>query len=245
MTDVGILVDPRRCIACNACSIACMVENRFPGGVFATNVEEHNHGTYPSVSMHLVKRSCLHCRDPICVRVCPSQAMGRSENGAVDHRPELCIGCGYCAFSCPFQVPKVTKGTAHKCTMCGDRVARGEKPACVATCPTSALVFGDREDLAQRAKERLAQLKAIGSNACVYNPAGVGGTSVLYVLCDRPSAFGLPEEPRVSGAVRIWQDLVKPYATWLIPLAMLGTIVSLVTTRLAKRGDEDEREEED
>jgi formate dehydrogenase iron-sulfur subunit len=129
-----------------------------------------------------------------------------------------CIGCGYCVTGCPFDVPRISKkdNRAYKCTLCSDRVAVGQEPACVKTCPTGAIVFGTKEDMKTHAAERIEDLKSRGyENAGLYDPAGVGGTHVMYVLhhADRPSLYhGLPNNPSISPIVGLWKGLTKPLA---------------------------------
>ncbi|MFP3739953.1 4Fe-4S dicluster domain-containing protein, partial [Burkholderia sp. SIMBA_019] len=112
----------------------------------------------------------------------------------VDFHEENCIGCGYCIAGCPFNIPRLSK-TEHrvyKCTLCSDRVAVGQEPACVKTCPTGAIVFGTKEDMKVHAAERIEDLKERGfENAGLYDPPGVSGTPVMYVLhhADKPSLY--------------------------------------------------------
>ena len=91
---------------------------------------------------------------------------------------------------------------AYKCTLCSDRVAVGQEPACVKACPTGAIVFGTKDDMKDWAGERIEDLKSRGfDNAGLYDPPGVGGTHVMYVLhhADKPSIYaGLPDNPQIS-----------------------------------------------
>ena len=154
----------------------------------------------------------MHCEDPGCLKACPSPgAIVQYANGIVDFQEENCIGCGYCITGCPFDVPRISKKDkkAYKCTLCSDRVAVGMEPACVKSCPTGAIVFGTKEDMTQHAAERIEDLKSRGfDNAGLYDPAGVGGTHVMYVLhhADQPTLYaGLPEKPRISPTVTLWR----------------------------------------
>ena len=104
---------------------------------------------------------------------------------------ENCIGCGYCIKGCPFNIPRISKvdHKAYKCTLCSDRVAVGQGPACAKACPTQAIVFGTKEEMKQHAEARIEDLKSRGfENAGLYDPPGVGGTHVMYVLhhADKP-----------------------------------------------------------
>src|SRR5207249_6299960 len=94
---------------------------------------------------------------------------------------------------------------AYKCTLCSDRVGVGLEPACVKTCPTGAIVFGTKDDMKQHAAERIEDLKSRGfDQAGLYDPAGVGGTHVMYVLhhADQPGLYaGLAPDPHISALV--------------------------------------------
>ncbi len=108
---------------------------------------------------------CNHCDRPACVRVCPTQATWRREDGIVMMDWHRCIGCRYCMAACPYGsrsfnwvdprpflknqnpgFPTRTKGVVEKCTFCPERLAEGKSPACVEACPQKALAFGDLED---------------------------------------------------------------------------------------------------
>ena len=135
------------------------------------------------------KDQCMHCADPGCLRACPADgAIVQYTNGIVDFQQENCIGCQYCVTGCPFNIPKFNKETkkVHKCTLCSDRVGAGLEPACIKACPTGCLQFGSKDDMKQRAESRVRQLHEHTSykNAGVYDPPGVGGTHVIYVLHD-------------------------------------------------------------
>jgi len=104
----------------------------------------------------------------------------------------------------PFNIPRISKkdNKAYKCTLCSDRVAVGLEPACVKTCPTGAIQFGAKSDMVKRGDKRVGDLKERGyQQAGLYNPAGVGGTHVMYVLqhADKPSLYNdLPLDPKIS-----------------------------------------------
>jgi molybdopterin-containing oxidoreductase family iron-sulfur binding subunit len=108
---------------------------------------------------------CNHCDNPPCTRVCPTQATWRREDGVVMMDWHRCIGCRYCVAACPYgsrsfnwrdprpymdeqdpDFPTRTRGVVEKCNLCEERLARGEKPACVLACKENALIFGDLED---------------------------------------------------------------------------------------------------
>ena len=161
----------------------------------------------------------MHCADPGCLKACPSPgAIVQYANGIVDFHEENCIGCGYCITGCPFNVPRISKkdSKAYKCTLCSDRVAVGLEPACVKTCPTGALVFGTKDDMkrARRGAHRRSKSRGF-EKAGLYDPAGVGGTHVMYVLqhADKPELYyGLPADPHISPMVAVWKGAAKPLA---------------------------------
>jgi formate dehydrogenase iron-sulfur subunit len=175
------------------------------------------------------KDGCMHCADPGCLKACPSPgAIVQYANGIVDFHEENCIGCGYCVTGCPFNVPRLSKRDkkAYKCTLCSDRVSVGLEPACVKACPTGAIVFGTKDDMKDHAEERIADLKSRGfDQAGLYDPEGVGGTHVMYVLhhADKPEIYcDLPANPRISPMVRLWKGAAKPLALGVMALTALA-----------------------
>ncbi len=176
----------------------------------------------------IVKDGCLHCQDPGCLRACPAPgAIVQYANGIVDFQQEQCIGCGYCQTGCPFNIPRYSlkDQKAYKCTLCSDRVAVGLEPACIKTCPTQALSFGSKVDMKELATERIAELKERGfEKASVYDPAGVGGTHVVYVLPHGdPALYRLPRDPKVSPLVALWRG---GFAKSLGVLTMISVVVA-------------------
>jgi formate dehydrogenase iron-sulfur subunit len=234
--QVAKLIDTTKCIGCKACQVACMEWNDLRDDIGTCTGHYDNP---PDLSEHswtlmrfaeyenpkgdlewlIRKDGCMHCEDPGCLKACPSPgAIVQYANGIVDFQEENCIGCGYCVTGCPFDVPRISKKDkkAYKCTLCSDRVAVGLEPACVKTCPTGAIVFGTKEDMKQHAEERIEDLKSRGfDQAGLYDPAGVGGTHVMYVLhhADQPGLYsGLPDNPKISPMVRLWKGAAKPLA---------------------------------
>ena len=226
--EVGKLIDVSRCIGCKACQAACMEWNdlRAPVGTFEgsyTNPPDLDDQTWclmrfneaeidGSLRWLILKDGCLHCSDPGCLRACPAPgAVIQHWNGIVDFQEENCIGCGYCISGCPFNIPRLRKADSrvYKCTLCSDRIAVGLEPACIKACPTQALSFGAKEDMLALAQSRLADLNERGfAKAAVYNPEGVSGTHVFFVLPhgDQPEAYGLPKNPSISPVVRLWRS---------------------------------------
>ena len=151
-------------------------------------------------------------------------------NGIVDFQEAHCIGCGYCVTGCPFNIPKFSP-EAHKvfkCTLCNDRVSVGLEPACIKTCPDGLSAFRDqiRNERTGRNARVSARSQSGFPDAGVYDPPGVSGTHVIYVLHDakNPELYGgLPSDPHVPWSVRLWKGPLK----WLGNLAMIGGLVGL------------------
>jgi len=234
--QVAKLIDVTRCIGCKACQSACMEWNdlRQDIGYFEGSYDNPS-DLSPSVwtlmrfteyenpkgdlEWLIRKDGCMHCEDPGCLKACPAPgAIVQYANGIVDFISENCIGCGYCEKGCPFNVPRVSKldHKSYKCTLCSDRVGVGLEPACVKSCPTGAIMFGSKADMTDWAGERIVDLKSRGfENAGLYDPPGVSGTHVMYVLhhADKPSLYaGLPDNPRISAFVEVWKGVLKPIA---------------------------------
>jgi len=123
-----------------------------------------------------------------------------------------------------------------KCTACTtsglDRIDNGFQPACVKTCPTGALTYGDRQELVATGRDRVQQLIVQGhTNAYLYGEKEVGGTHVLYVLDDSPSVYGIVENPEVPVAATAWQDILKPIGYAAAGLAALGLLLNVMVAR--------------
>ncbi|MGD0283059.1 MAG: formate dehydrogenase N subunit beta transmembrane domain-containing protein, partial [Dissulfurispiraceae bacterium] len=183
---------------------------------------------------------------------CPAPgAIVQYSNGIVDFHEENCIGCGYCITGCPFNIPRLSKqdSKVYKCTLCSDRVAVGLEPACVKTCPTGAIMFGTKDDMIHHAEGRVADLNRRGFvKAGIYNPQGVGGTHVMYVLqhADKPSIYcGLPNDPSIGAMVGLWKGAAKPLASFALATVAFGAFFHYITKGPNKVSEEIEKEFED
>lgn len=171
MARLGMVIDLKRCIGCNACTVACKQENGTPAGVHFARVITREVGTYPQTRRTFLPVLCNHCEDAPCAQACPSGATHVRADGIVMVDKDVCIGCRACAVACPYmnrhyiergllqhgysgdgvspmEAVKFTEfeeGTMTKCTLCAPRVDQGLEPACVVTCPTEARIFGDLE----------------------------------------------------------------------------------------------------
>ena len=263
MTEVAKLIDVTKCIGCKACQSACQEWNDLREEVGINEGSYQNphdltenswtlmrfaeHEQNGTLEWLIRKDGCMHCADPGCLKACPSPgAIIQYSNGIVDFQEEHCIGCGYCVAGCPFDVPRISKkdSKAYKCTLCSDRVAVGLEPACIKACPTQALVFGSKEDMIDHANDRIADLKERGfDQAGLYDPAGVGGTHVMYVLhhADRPGLYNdLPKDPVISPTVGLWKGVMKPLATAAMLFTALAGFFHYVTVGSNDADDEEE-----
>lgn len=266
LTPVAKLIDVSKCIGCKACQVACLEWNDMREEVGV------NHGLYENpmdltpASFTLMRYSeweneetgnlewlirkdgCMHCADPGCLKACPAPgAIVQYSNGIVDFVHENCIGCGYCVKGCPFNIPRISKADhkAYKCTLCSDRVAVGQGPACAKACPTQAIVFGPKADMIEHANARIEDLKSRGfANAGLYDPPGVGGTHVMYVLhhADKPEIYAnLPKDPKISPVVELWKGLTK-YAGLTAMAAFVGVgFLHHIVSGANRVSDEDEK----
>ncbi|TPE47559.1 formate dehydrogenase subunit beta [Amaricoccus solimangrovi] len=270
LTKVAKLIDVTRCIGCKACQSACIEWNDthpemedFAGSYMNPHdltpemftlmrFTEWENPETNQLEWLIRKDGCMHCEDPGCLKACPAPgAIVQYSNGIVDFIHENCIGCGYCVSGCPFDIPRVSKVTnvAYKCTLCSDRVAVGQGPACAKACPTECISFGTKDDMKAQAEERIAELKSRGfENAGLYDPDGVGGTHVMYVLhhADKPEVYaGLPAEPRISPVVETWKGVTKYLGLAAIGAMAVGTTLHGLMGRANKVSHEDEEKAED
>jgi len=116
-------------------------------------------GVYPDARIVSVSLSCMHCGKPACMAVCPADAIHkRVEDGIVLVDRTQCIGCHSCAAACPFGVPQFGEdGLMQKCHYCLDRIAQGQEPACVESCPPKALRAGTMEALSELVSTKAAR----------------------------------------------------------------------------------------
>lgn len=155
--QLAFYFDASACVGCKSCELACKDKHNAPLGVRLRRVWEYGGGEWNTVDgysvpsgvfTYFVSIACMHCVSPQCVEVCPTGAMHkREEDGVVLIDESTCIGCGSCAFSCPYGAPQYdpNAGKMVKCNFCVD--LPGEKPACVGTCPQRALDYGELDEL--------------------------------------------------------------------------------------------------
>lgn len=157
----GFYFNADNCIACHACEAACSEKNDNPAHIAFRSVGFVEGGSYPAYQRLNISMACNHCDDPVCLKGCPTRAYTKfAEYGAVLQDPDICFGCGYCTWVCPYNAPQLdpVKGQVSKCNMCVDRLEVGLKPACVSACLGNALDFGVIENIPQGRSQAKAEI---------------------------------------------------------------------------------------
>ncbi len=296
----GLLYDSTLCVGCKACVAACKRANDMPVDI-SPDQRAWNQGTWDTAKglsgktlnvikayqngsadvkdreengFAFVKRQCLHCVDPSCVSCCPVSAMIKDkETGIVRNDPDRCIGCRYCVYACPFEVPKFqfdgAFGRIRKCELCRHRLAEGELPGCVESCPTGATLFGRVEDLRLEAHRRLAlkpgdtysyprgdlngrvghgmpsheKVIKAAYQPQVYGETILGGTQALYLAAVPFDRLGLPFGPDIPNhAYAAETEGIQHflYTGMIVPAAALTGLILLARRNFDKHHHEDD-----
>jgi len=245
----AILVTPEVCIGCRGCQTACKSWNQLPG------IKTKNNGTFqnppdlesaayniiryrevPSdsnpVRWLFVSRRCMHCEDAGCMDICPAEgALYRTKEGAVAYDRDKCIACKLCVNACPFDVPRYdAEGKVTKCHLCFDRIGAGMEPACVKTCPTGALKFGNRDELISAAKKE--------GFSTVYGEKDLDGLGSIYAFKEAPKLYGMKENPSIPASVVFWHTYLKP-----LSLIGLGGVIGAAAIHYLTVGPHKDDEE--
>lgn len=198
----AMVVDLAKCIGCQACTVACEMENAVPLGKFRTIVNNYEFESEGKVSNVVLPRLCNHCEQPPCIPVCPVQATYQRADGIVVVDNTRCVGCGYCVQACPYDArfinPKTQ--TADKCTFCVHRVEAGLLPACVETCVGGARIFGDLKDANSTVSKIIAKQETRG-----LQPQMNTKPHVYYV------GLNTRFQSKVEGTPAVWQaeDIIE------------------------------------
>jgi formate dehydrogenase iron-sulfur subunit len=232
------LIDVTNCIGCRACQVACKQwndregeETEMNGQLGFQNPATLSANTYTLISFNEIPnekapggltyaftmRRCFHCLEPACESACPTTALTRLDDGPVVYNADKCIGCRYCIWACPWDVPTAEwdklAPKIEKCTHCADRTSQPvaltrnaqpitddqskrfletiTTPACVKACPADALRFGERDEMLAIAKKRIADRPDRYVDH-IYGEKELGGTSVLYLSAVPFEKLGFP-----------------------------------------------------
>jgi formate dehydrogenase iron-sulfur subunit len=240
----SILFDAHLCTGCRGCQVACKQWNDLEANT-TKNTGSYQNPPRLSANTWLTMRfkeieegdkvkfvfgrySCMHCEEPACATACPLQALHKTKDGPVLYRADRCFGCRYCMLACPFEVPtfewsqnEIQGPWIRKCTFCYDRLQNGREPACVQTCVSGALKYGEREELLAYAKERIGKYPDIYQQH-VYGEEEAGGTSVLYISHVPFEHLGLPTKLGNKAISARAED-----AMFATPIAAVGLAAGL------------------
>ncbi|HUU00050.1 MAG TPA: 4Fe-4S dicluster domain-containing protein [Myxococcota bacterium] len=211
----GLLHDSTLCVGCRSCEFACNEVNDLPPPtapigdqkIFdkprgptdkrytVVNRYREAQGNKPAVYR---KHQCMHCNEPCCASVCFVNAFTKTPEGPVLYDPNVCVGCRYCVFACPYYAlayeyddpatPRVVR-----CTMCYPLIKKGRNPACADACPTGAVLFGKRKELIKVARERIRKHPERYVDY-VFGEHDYAGTSWLTLVGLPLEQVGLPAE---------------------------------------------------
>ena len=195
----GFEVDLDACTGCKSCVAACHSLNGLDDDEAWRSVgllRSRDAGV--SVLQQTVTTACHHCVEPACLSGCPVDAYEKDPvTGIVAHLDDQCIGCGYCTWTCPYEVPQFNeqRGIVRKCDMCRGRLEAGEAPACVQACPSEAISIGIVDVTTARAE-------AVAGAALVPG-APLSAKTV-------PTTVYLTSRPAVADLVAADRDTVRP-----------------------------------
>jgi tetrathionate reductase subunit B len=160
----GMLIDLRRCVGCHACTVSCKTENEVPLGGFRMRVRYLERPGPDQSTIAFAPLICMHCQDAPCLTACPSKAIVRGEDGRVKVDESKCDREEECITACPYGAIFINeeKQVAEKCDLCEHRTDVGLDPACVSSCPSEALQFGDFDDPEDPVTKIAADAGAIG-----------------------------------------------------------------------------------
>ena len=228
---LGLVIDLDTCVGCQACATNCKEWNAgghaapLPDfnaysagaeGVWFNRVHSYEAGEGEGGRTVHFPRSCLHCETPACVTVCPTGASyKRAEDGIVLVNTDACIGCGLCAWACPYGARELDEdeGVMKKCTLCVDRIynetipEKQRQPACVITCPVGARHFGDLGDPASA----VSQLVASRGGYDLMPEMGYAPVNKYLPPRERPK----PNLSTLAESVPTPLDIKNPLMRWL------------------------------
>ena len=255
----GFLIDGTKCIACRGCQVSCKQWNNLPaektkffGGEGYQNPANLSSKTYTLIKFREVEKDgkfvgwafhkdqCQHCLEPACEAACIVGALTKTDAGPVVWDEKKCIGCRYCMIACPFNIPTFEwysmNPDIRKCTLCSDRIANGQEPACSKSCPTKAITFGNREELLKTAKKRL-KMEPDKYYQHIYGENEAGGTCILNISSIPLERFGYPKNLPKTPLINTTATALKSIPGIVIGL---GAALGLVAFFSNKGGSTDD-----
>ena len=260
----GVLVDVPKCFGCRSCMVSCKTWNDLPAnkteftnswdapGKFVANnwtfvsyrISENN----DDFKWRFVKRQCMHCKEPACASACFTASFVKTQEGAVIYKPteiskDYCVGCRYCMIACPFGVPTFEWDKAlpfvQKCRFCYDRLTHNRIPACVKSCPSGCLTYGNLDELLIEAKRRINENPDYIKH--VYGEKEYGGTSWIYISDVPFEDLGFRTNVSEQSIPSLTWDVLK-----YTPFIFLGWGAILAALKIyTKRRDEVEHDHDD
>ncbi|PRR75044.1 4Fe-4S dicluster domain-containing protein [Neomoorella humiferrea] len=247
MTRLAMIFDLKKCAGCYACVVSCKMENGTRPGVNWNHVHTVEWAEFPSARQTFIPTQCMHCDNPPCVKVCPTGASTKMENGIVAVDYDKCIGCRYCLSACPYEARIMNErettnfkdklmpyeeelyknhrlNVAEKCTFCIHRVTNGKLPACVVNCPGKARIFGDLDAPDSAVKKYIEKHQAIN----------IKGTSIYYVPPAGLDLSKLPPDLQEPAFVSFWKEVVHPAGKAVMGIAAVAVASSIVIHSIRK-----------
>ncbi|MDP9402381.1 MAG: dimethyl sulfoxide reductase anchor subunit, partial [Actinomycetota bacterium] len=215
------------CVGCHSCEVACAEQNGTPVDGAWRRVGELEGGAYPTTRRLNLSMACNHCLEPTCLSGCPTQAYTKLANGVVRHDAAECIGCQYCIWNCPYEVPvyDTARKVVGKCDMCLPRLDAGQSPACVLACPTRAITV-EKFDVAGWRRDRT------GADA-----PGLPPSAITLSTTRIAAPPGLPEMVAATDHRVAPEDAHWPLvALTLLTQLSLGTVAATVAAEAAGPG---------
>ena len=203
-------IDLTKCTACRGCQMACKQWNQRKTEKTINRGSHQNppdlsYNTWklvrfsevaePKLNWYFFPDQCRHCMSPPCKEVADGKVKGAitqdEKTGAVVFNPKVKIAPAdfkEIREACPYDIPRIlpSTGIMAKCTMCFDRVKEGMLPACVKTCPTGAMSFGDRKEMLEKANKRLEEVRGLYKEAMLAN---LDDVRAIYLLVDDPKKY--------------------------------------------------------
>jgi len=216
-----MVIDLARCKNARKCVSACQKMHHLPEEKewLSIKLMKDNETSAP----YWFPKTCFHCDNPPCVKVCPVNATFKRQDGLVLIDNERCIGCKFCMAACPYStrvfnwdepqqdldiinmvatpetsVPSKV-GTVEKCDFCPDMARQGLLPDCVSACPNGVFYFGDEnEDAVTNGDETVSFTELIRDRS---------GYRYMEDLGTKPRVYYLPPKDRQFPVERGYDNL--------------------------------------